>query len=86
MKFYKYKATRSSKNLEIKYGLIKTKSVLLSPQKVQQFKTTQNWFQKMLNILDIKINQASSEVSSIKDSAKQRQGAGLYFSSKTGFI
>ena len=67
MKFYKYKATRSSKNLEIKYGLIKTKSVLLSPQKVQQFKTTQNWFQKMLNILDIKINQASSEVSSIKE-------------------
>lgn len=61
VKFYKYKATRSSKNLEIKYGLIKTKSVLLSPQKVQQFKTTQNWFQKLLNILDIKINQASSE-------------------------
>ena len=67
IKFYKYKATRSSKNLEIKYGLIKTKSVLLSPQKVQQFKTTQNWFQKLLNILDIKINQASSEVSSTKD-------------------
>lgn len=67
IKFYKYKATRSAKNLEIKYGLIQTKSVLLSPQKVQQFKTTQNWFQKLLRILDIKINQASSEVSSIKD-------------------
>ena len=67
IKFYKYKATRSAKNLEIKYGLIQTKSVLLSPQKVQQFKTTQNWFQRLLRILDIKINQASSEVSSIKD-------------------
>ena len=66
VKFYKYRASRSAKNLEIKYGLIQTKSVLLSSQKVQQFKTTQNWLQKLFKIIDIKITQASSEVSSTK--------------------
>ena len=61
IKYYKYKAIRKSENLEINYGLIQTKSVLISPIKVQQFQTTQNWLQKIMGIIDVKINQASSE-------------------------
>ena len=61
IKYYRYKAIRKSEKLEINYGLIQTKSVLISPIKVQQFQTTQNWLQKIMGIIDVKINQASSQ-------------------------
>ena len=61
VKYYKYKAIRRLKNLEINFGLIHTKSVLLSPAKVQQFHVTQNWLQKLMKIVDVSISQASSD-------------------------
>ena len=59
-KFFGYKATKKSNNLEIKYGLLSTKSFILSPSKVQQYIFSQNWIQKKLDIQNVIINQASS--------------------------
>ena len=59
-KFFRYKATKKSNNLEIKYGLLSTKSFILSPSKVQQYAFSQNWIQKKLDIQNIIIKQASS--------------------------
>ena len=44
IKYYGYKAFKKLQNLEVKYGLIQTKSILLSPIKVQESK-------KLLEIL-----------------------------------
>ncbi len=60
IKYYGYKAFKKLENLEIKYGLIQTKSILLSPIKVQEFKSTQNWIQRKLNLRNVRVSQASS--------------------------
>ena len=36
------------------------KSILLSPIKVQEFRSTQNWIQKRINLRNVRISQASS--------------------------
>ena len=60
IKYYRYKALKKLQNLEVKYGLIQTKSILLSPIKVQEFRWTQNWIQKKINLRNVRISQASS--------------------------
>jgi putative membrane protein len=60
IKYYGYKALKKLQNLEVKYGLIQTKSILLSPIKVQEFRSTQNWIQKKINLRNVRISQASS--------------------------
>ena len=60
IKYYGYKAFKKLQNLEVKYGLIQTKSILLSPIKVQEFRSTQNWIQKKINLRNVRISQASS--------------------------
>ena len=62
LKYFNFSAIKSSNNLEISYGLIQTKSIILSPRKVQQFQVIQNYIQKTLDILEIKINQASIQI------------------------
>ena len=55
---------KKSESLEIEFGLIKTRSIILSPLKVQEFRISQNWLQKQIKIREIRINQASSDESS----------------------
>jgi len=43
------------------YGLINTESTILKPEKVQIVNLSQNYFQKKLNVLEIKIKQAISD-------------------------
>ena len=71
LKYFNFTAIKSLNNLEISYGLIQTKSIILSPRKVQQFQIIQNYFQKNLNILEIKINQASS-TKIVKDNSRSK--------------
>ena len=71
LKYFNFTAIKSSNNLEISYGLIQTKSIILSPRKVQQFQIIQNYLQKTLDILEIKINQASS-TKIIKDNNRSK--------------
>ena len=47
LKYFNFTAIKSSNNLEISYGLIQTKSIILSPKKVQQFQIIQNYLQKL---------------------------------------
>ena len=71
LKYFNFTAIKSSNNLEISYGLIQTKSIILSPRKVQQFQVIQNYLQKTLDILEIKINQASS-TKIVKDNSRSK--------------
>ena len=71
LKYFNFSAIKSSNNLEISYGLIQTKSIILSPRKVQQFQVIQNYIQKTLDILEIKINQASS-TKVVKDNSRSK--------------
>ena len=71
LKYFNFTAIKSSNNLEISYGLIQTKSIILSPKKVQQFQIIQNYLQKTLDILEIKINQASS-TKIVKDNSRSK--------------
>ena len=71
LKYFNFSAIKSSNNLEISYGLIQTKSIILSPRKVQQFQIVQNYLQKTLDILEIKINQASS-TKIVKDNSRSK--------------
>ena len=57
IKFFNFSAKKKSESLEIEFGLIKTRSIILSPLKVQEFRISQNWLQKQIKIREIRINQ-----------------------------
>ncbi len=58
IKFFDYKISKQKGSLLISYGLINTKSTIIKPEKVQITSVSQNYFQKKLNILHLKIKQA----------------------------
>jgi uncharacterized membrane protein YdbT with pleckstrin-like domain len=59
VKYFGYKITKQSGSLLLSFGLINTKSTIIKPEKVQIITLTQNYFQKKMNILGIKIKQAT---------------------------
>ncbi|WP_333875610.1 PH domain-containing protein [Flavobacterium sp.] len=60
IKFFNYTVSQQKGSFVLSYGLINTKSTILKPEKVQITKVSQNYFQKKLNVLEIKIRQALS--------------------------
>ncbi|NNT71738.1 PH domain-containing protein [Flavobacterium sp. IMCC34852] len=60
IKFFDYTVTKQKGSLMLTYGLINTQSTILKPEKVQIVKISSNYFQKKLNVLEIKIRQAIS--------------------------
>jgi putative membrane protein len=46
-------------SLLLSFGLLSTKSTILKPEKVQIVTVTRNYFQRKMNILEIKIKQAT---------------------------
>lgn len=60
LRFFNYKVSRQSGSLLMSFGLISTKSTIVKPEKVQQTFVSQNYFQKKLDILELKIRQATS--------------------------
>ncbi|RZJ31275.1 MAG: hypothetical protein EOO48_02580 [Flavobacterium sp.] len=60
VRYYGYKITRQSGSLLMSFGLINTKSTIIKPEKVQTVTITQNFFQKKMNILNVRIRQAMS--------------------------
>lgn len=58
IKFFGYTISKQKGSLVLSYGLINTKSTLLKPAKVQITKVSMNFFQRKLNVLEIKIKQA----------------------------
>jgi len=61
LKYNNYKIQVVNKKLFISYGLFETKNTIIKSQRVQILKITQNYFQKKLNVLMLKILQTDSE-------------------------
>lgn len=58
VKYFNYTITKQKGSLLLSYGLISTKSTIVKPEKVQIVTLTRNYFQKKLNVLEVKIKQA----------------------------
>lgn len=61
VRYFGYKVTRQSGSLLLSYGLIETKNTIIKPEKVQQVVVSQNFLQKKLDVLEMKIFQATGE-------------------------
>lgn len=59
IRFFDFKIARQKKSLVLSYGLLNTRNTIIKPEKVQILTISRNYFQKKLNVLDIKIKQAS---------------------------
>jgi putative membrane protein len=59
VKYFGYTITRQSGSLLLSFGLINTKSTIIKPEKVQIVSLTQNYFQRKMDILGVKIKQAT---------------------------
>lgn len=57
--YYDYQIARQKGSLLLTFGLLNTKSTIVKPEKVQITSITQNFFQKKLNVLELKIKQAT---------------------------
>lgn len=60
-KYYDYKINRQKGSLLLSFGLLNTKSTIIKPEKVQIVSISRNYFQKKMNILQLKIKQALSD-------------------------
>jgi putative membrane protein len=59
-KYFDYKVAKKNSSLLLSFGLLSTKNTIVKPEKVQVTTITSNYFQKKMNILEIKIRQATS--------------------------
>lgn len=70
LKFFDFKIARQNNSLLLTHGLLNTRSTIIRPEKVQIVTVGRNYFQKKLNINDIRIKQASSLEASTKEQRK----------------
>jgi putative membrane protein len=70
IKFFNFRITRQNNSLLLSYGLLNTKNTIIRPEKVQIVTVGRNYFQKKLDILDIKIRQASSQEANNQEQRK----------------
>lgn len=70
IRYFNFRITRQQNSLLLSYGLLNTKNTIIRPDKVQIVTIGRNFFQKKLNINDIRIRQASGVEPSDKDQNK----------------
>lgn len=58
-KYFDYKIAMQNGSLLLSYGLLDTKNTILKPEKVQITSVQQNFFQKKMNVLELKMTQAT---------------------------
>ena len=73
-KYYDFNITRQKGSLLLSFGLLNTKSTIIKPEKVQIMTVTSNYFQKKMNILELKIRQATSGEKEERNSAIEIPG------------
>ena len=73
-KYFDYKIAKQKGSLLLSFGLLNTKSTIIKPEKVQITTVTRNYFQKKMDILEIKIKQATSGEPEEKKSAIEIPG------------
>ena len=76
--YFNFSVTRQNGSLLLSYGLLNTKSTIIKPERVQITTITRNYFQKKLDILQIKIRQATSGEKQEKNSAIEIPGCSAY--------
>ncbi|WP_309607493.1 PH domain-containing protein [Flavobacterium sp.] len=59
VKYFNFKIEKQQESLVLSYGLLNTRNTIIKPEKVQIITLSRNFFQRNLNVLDIKIKQAS---------------------------
>ena len=59
IKYFNYTINKQKGSLLISYGLINTNSTIVKPEKVQITSVSRNYFQKKLNVLELRIKQAT---------------------------
>jgi putative membrane protein len=59
LKYFDYTINKQEGSLLISYGIINKYNIILKPEKVQITSVSRNYFQKKLNVLEIKIKQAA---------------------------
>ncbi|MFV5686732.1 PH domain-containing protein [Flavobacterium sp. GB2R13] len=58
-KYFDFRITKQTGSLLLSFGLLNTKSTIIKPEKVQIVAVSSNYFQKKMNILEMKIKQAT---------------------------
>lgn len=59
-KYFNFKIARQKGLLLLSFGLLNTRSTIIKPEKVQVIAVSQNYFQKKMDVLVLKIKQATS--------------------------
>ena len=66
--YFNFTILKQNDSLLLTYGLLNTKNTILKPEKVQITTISRNYFQKKMNVLELKIRQASSGIANEKNS------------------
>ncbi|MDR2224177.1 MAG: PH domain-containing protein [Flavobacteriaceae bacterium] len=74
LKFYNYKIKVEQQTLLLSHGLLATRSTLIKPNRVQKVVIEQNYFQKLWNICNFKINQVAENTAIQKKAAMEIPG------------
>ncbi|MGK4568670.1 PH domain-containing protein [Flavobacterium sp. 3HN19-14] len=74
LRYFDFRITKQSGSLLLSFGLLNTKSTIIKPEKVQVTSVSQNYFQKKMDILELKIKQATSGEKEDKKSAIEIPG------------
>lgn len=70
LKFFNYKITRQQNSLLLSFGLLNTRNTIIRPERVQMVTVRRNYFQKKIDIQDIKIKQTSNSEGNSKEQQK----------------
>ncbi|NDI99220.1 PH domain-containing protein [Flavobacterium sp. LaA7.5] len=71
LKYFNYRITQQQNSLLLSYGLLTTRNTIIRPERVQMVTVGRNYFQKKMDIQDIKIRQASNLDTNNKEQRKQ---------------
>ena len=73
IKYFDLEVVKQRNSLLISYGLFAKKNTLLNPKKAQIVSYSQNFFQQKMNVLKLKIKQASSQ--EVKEDGKKNESS-----------
>ena len=78
VRYFDYKITKQKGSLLLSFGLINSKSTILKPEKVQITTISKNYFQKKMNISEMKIKQATGGEKEKRDTAIEIPGCNTH--------
>jgi putative membrane protein len=84
-KFYNYTFSAENDVLVFKYGLLKTREIILKPYKIQKITIAQNWLQRKLGLHDVAIQQLQDQ-GDVNKMLNMLQIPGLNTSELTDFL